>query len=231
MASKFTQILLSAVLLTSCTTAYKSGQTPDDVYYSPTRAIGESTVKQERDPSEVWEEQQIRLQIRNQRWTLMDNDFCYNPYGNNYYGYSGYQNYQYPFFNNYYNYNALGYNYGNFYNPYTGHYALNYPVTVAPVRNSTPRFTSLAGYGNNYNNNNNSSSTKLTSVRPIRGYNNNNSSGRNNNSSREILNNNSSSSDNNTRSYTPSSSSGSSSSGSSSSGSSGSVSRPSRNGQ
>ncbi|OYW20132.1 MAG: hypothetical protein B7Z54_02000, partial [Sphingobacteriales bacterium 12-47-4] len=30
---------LTALVLGSCTTAYKTGQTPDDVYYSPQREV------------------------------------------------------------------------------------------------------------------------------------------------------------------------------------------------
>ena len=31
-------VLASVLILASCSTAYKSGQTPDDVYYSPERS-------------------------------------------------------------------------------------------------------------------------------------------------------------------------------------------------
>ena len=37
MKSKILLLALIVAVLSSCTTAYKTGQTPDDVYYSPTR--------------------------------------------------------------------------------------------------------------------------------------------------------------------------------------------------
>lgn len=39
MNSKFLLIVLSLAGFTSCNTVYKTGQTPDDVYYSPVRGI------------------------------------------------------------------------------------------------------------------------------------------------------------------------------------------------
>ena len=33
--------IVSAAIFSSCSTAYKTGQTPDDVYYSPARVIEE----------------------------------------------------------------------------------------------------------------------------------------------------------------------------------------------
>ena len=39
MKSAILLLALSAVTFSNCTTAYKTGQTPDDVYYSPARPI------------------------------------------------------------------------------------------------------------------------------------------------------------------------------------------------
>jgi hypothetical protein len=46
------QILLLAITaaaLSSCTTAYKTGQTPDDVYFSPTRPQDEYVRVEEKE--------------------------------------------------------------------------------------------------------------------------------------------------------------------------------------
>ena len=45
MNSKILLLALFVAALSSCTTAYKTGQTPDDVYYSPARPQGEEYVQ------------------------------------------------------------------------------------------------------------------------------------------------------------------------------------------
>ncbi len=45
MNSKLLLISISIITLASCSTAYKTGQTPDDVYYSPVRYYGEEEKK------------------------------------------------------------------------------------------------------------------------------------------------------------------------------------------
>src|SRR5690349_20281267 len=42
-------LVLSVVIFTSCTSAYKTGQTPDDVYFSPPRAQDEYVRTKEKD--------------------------------------------------------------------------------------------------------------------------------------------------------------------------------------
>ena len=50
MKSKSTFSILSlALVFASCTTAYKSGQTPDDVYYSPARPQEEYVRTEKKD--------------------------------------------------------------------------------------------------------------------------------------------------------------------------------------
>ncbi|MEP7166344.1 MAG: hypothetical protein ABI741_16705 [Ferruginibacter sp.] len=203
---KILLFVLSAAAISSCSTAYRSGQTPDDVYYSPTRVVEED---QQQDREETkntdFEEREIRMAVHDRRWRDFDDDFDhrYDPY-------------------------KYGYSYGYYYNPYYCHYPVYITnVTISNPKNSTPRMANLGSYNNTtygisntkYGNNNWKS--------PVRSYNNSN-----NNSSliRRILtppaNNNSST--NSTRSYSPSS--GSSSGSSSSGSSSGSVSRPKRGG-
>lgn len=244
-------ILILAVTiaaLSSCTTAYKTGQTPDDVYYSAPRpqTDDERTESQDRRDytysDEYYDDRYLRMKVRNRyRWNDLNDWYSYDRYsfGYNYY-FGSYYN-PYNSWNYYYNpYCCCHSNYYNFGNP---HYASVKPIVK-------PRTFNLNGYtNNNYNNTNNTGNTKTavrtSSSRPV--YNNTNSNTNSNpkglsNTVRTIFernNNNSSgssgSSSSSSRTYTPSSSSsssGSSSSGSSSSSSGssgGGVSRPGRN--
>lgn len=233
MNAKILLIALSAAAFTSCSTAYKSTQTPDDVYYSPVRAVDESRSDDRREEarreSYTADDSRIRMTIRDYRWRDFYDDYDYS------YRYSPYS-YSYC--------NCSCNNYGYYYNPYYYRKPLYYPVaTFKPAVNSTPRMVNLNGYknyaaavnndpktGSNrsfngsqrvYNNNNNGESRFGRVVREV--FSPGNSSSNSSNSS--------SGSNNNTRTYSPSSSgsSGSSSSGSSGgSSSSGSVSRPGR---
>lgn len=225
MNRQFLLLIFSIITLASCSTAYKTGQTPDDVYYSPIRTYSEEEEKEETKEQyrnrDLTEERQIRMSAYNRRWRYLDNDIYYNPYN---YGYN-YGYYYNPF---YYSYPV--YNFGGC------HYILTNPKTT------TPRMTNLGGYGNGYNYvNTNSGNSKLGTVRstPTRGYqnsNNNNQGSKIGNTLNKIFNNSNSSSGNvdntnssSNRSYSPSSSSSSSSSSGSSS--SGSTSRPARSGR
>ena len=92
-------VLASVLILASCSTAYKSGQTPDDVYYSPERPKDyvKSEKKDDRrnyeDQGEYRDDRYIRMKIRNQRYaTLYDDYYSYNPYYYHYYNSSLYYN-------------------------------------------------------------------------------------------------------------------------------------------
>jgi hypothetical protein len=211
MRTKILLLALSAAAFSSCTTAYKSSQTPDDVYYSPVRVYeGESENRREEKRYETSSDYQISMGIRDRRWRDFRNeyDYDYSPY----------------------NYSCNRYNYGYYYNPYYYPWAIyTGKVTYSRQVNTTPRMVNLKAY-NGYNSNVASDKTNGTGrwSNPASNYNNSNTGSR----SRQILlpnRSSSSSPSNNTRTYTPSSS-GSSSSGSSSSGSSSgsSVSRPGR---
>ena len=205
---------LSAAAFSSCTTAYKSGQTPDDVYYSPVRVTeNDNDSRQEEKRYEPARDYEITMGIRDYRWRNFSNDYDYD--------YSPYH------------YACNNYHYGYYYNPhyypwaiYTGKATYSRPV------NTTPRMVNLNAY-NGYNSNvANTKTNSNTWVNPATRYNNSNS-GRDR--SRVILHpssnsNSNSGSSNNTRTYTPSSSSGSSGSSSSGNSNSGSVSRPGRGG-
>lgn len=76
-------VLLAAAIagFSSCAT-YRSGQTPDDVYYSPARET-EAYVETRRDDEgrvsySNLEDRRIRQQIRDQRFRNFDDDFYWN---------------------------------------------------------------------------------------------------------------------------------------------------------
>lgn len=215
----FSKILLSGLIITaaaSCSTAYKSGQTPDDVYYSPARpaVIVEEKVDNRPDTRNEgryysYRDRQILMGIYDPRWRYFNDDYhsFYDPY-------------------------RYGYNCGYYYNPY--YYPSPVFISGAAIinpKNRTPRMANLGSY--NYSNmvvvNPKAGSSER--VRSTRVYNNNNSDKyirrvmppAQNNSNNSFRN------ENNTRSYNPSSNSPSSSP--SRSGSSGTpVSRPGRRG-
>ncbi len=232
MNAKILLIALSAAAFSSCSTAYKSGQTPDDVYYSPVRVVDETrnddrNRNETRQTETTAEDARIRMRIRDPRWRDFDNDYDYS-YNNSPYKYC----------------TCTCNNYGYYYNPNYYSRPVYYPIVVAkaPV-NTTPRMVNLNSY-KNYSNavSSNDPKTGRSSiwVNPSKQYNNSNNSGSKvGNVLREVFtpstnNNSNSSSNNNTRTYSPapSSNSSSGSSGGSSSGgsSSGSVSRPGRGG-
>ena len=215
---KILLFVLFAAAMSSCSTAYKSGQTPDDVYYSPVR-VAEENYQQEKQKDEVKNEpvkdREIQMSVYDRRWRDFDDDYdCkYDPY-------------------------HYGYSYGYYYNPYYCYYPVYITnVAISNPKNTVPRMINLGSYNNTtyaIHNTKTGSSIYISNPHPYNNSNNNNV----NNYIRRILssqspenntnNNSTRSSNNNTRTYSPSSSS---SSGSSSSGSSGtSVSRPRRGG-
>ena len=86
-------LAIAAVSFASCSTVYKSGQTPDDVYYSPVRAIEEKEVRVEDDKyKDDYEYREIRMSTYDSRWRYLNDDYgyncSYNPYAYGYnYGY------------------------------------------------------------------------------------------------------------------------------------------------
>lgn len=191
-------IVITAIAFASCNTAYKSGQTPDDVYFSPKKVIEEDTKKEEQNDqasNESIEDREIKMKIRDRRWRDLNNDHDCNCSCN-------YHPYKY------------GYSYGYYYNPYYYPYPVYMPGTkyINP-KNTTARTTNLGGY--NYIQTTpvvNSKTGKTEYIRKERTYNNNNST------RREVF-----STSTNTRVYAPSTNS---SPGNSSSGQP--VSRPAR---
>ncbi|HMI78029.1 MAG TPA: hypothetical protein VK484_04510 [Ferruginibacter sp.] len=210
MQTKILLLALSAAAFSSCSTAYKSAQTPDDVYYSPVK-IAEEEQKKEREEvkNEPYVDYQISMGIRDRRWRDFRDDYNYD--------------------NSPYNYTCKNYSYGYYYNPYYYPWAIYTGKTSysKPV-NTTPRMVNLNTY-NGYNSKVAAGKTfNNNSGKPANNYNNSNS--RVGNLIREVITPSNNSSSNNSRTYTPPSSNNSSSGSSSSGSSSGSVSRPKRGG-
>jgi hypothetical protein len=143
-----------SAVLTSCTTAYKTGQTPDDVYYSPVRAQ-EETVQNDKEETannkndEYYDDRYLRMKVRDRyRWSDLDDSYYYNRR----YSYSSYNcccfsNPWSPY--TYWN---------NYYNPYyNNHIVINPAVTT--VYNK-PRTFNLNAYNNNALTNSNYSNPK-----------------------------------------------------------------------
>lgn len=233
---KYTLLLLaiSFAVLSSCTSAYQSGQTPDDVYYSEASPRDEyvrsnNNAKKYRYDDEYYDDRYLRMKVSNRnRWNDLDAWYNYDRYGYRY-------NYYYGSWNNPYN----SWNY--YYNPYcpSSNIVVVNPKQVTDNNNIVkPRNFNLTSYTNNNYNNANSNLKIFTKngivTRPVNDNSNYDNRYNNNNSwlgntIKDIFSG-SNSSSNQGRTYNPTNSSGSSSSGNSSSGSSGSTTRPNRGG-
>lgn len=205
MNTSFLLLAITVAAITSCSTAYKTGQTPDDVYYSPTRFVGDDNSSNDRDRDRnsnyyYNDDREIRMGINDRRWRNFDNDIYYNPY-------------------------VYGYSNGYYYNPYYCPAPVYNPVIIVTPnpKVTTPRTINLGGYGNGYNNANTINTPKLGGYKaPVRNYNNSNKyNSRSNNDYNNSLESN--------RNYTPSSNS--SNSNSSGNKSSSEPSRPARTGK
>ena len=184
-------LILSIAFLASCSAAYKTGQTPDDLYYSKAKevtAVKKEYVHYDRRVDN-YEERQIRMSISNPRFRNLDYnydyDYKYNPY-------------------------AYGYNYGYYYNPcYYPYpvYAMNTTTYVNP-KNTTIRKANLGGYSNTVTNYQPIKFVPVTNTNTRRVYNNSN----NNNNNTEY-NTRSSNSDNRTYNPAPSNNSSNNSGG------------------
>jgi hypothetical protein len=163
-----------ALFFTSCS-VYKSGQTPDDVYFSPERPQDEYVqVNQKKEPKqynpveESSEDQYLRMVVRDRyRWSTID----YNDY--NVYRYDPYNHCEYvgvhTFWNNYF-YSPYAYApYGVLYTYYPKAVAYNKPrvynlqYNPQPVTNTynpkmgtrvfnQPSYSSPSSTNNNYRN-------------------------------------------------------------------------------
>jgi len=229
-------LVLSVVFISSCTTAYKTGQTPDDVYYSPAKQQEEYVEAEKKEEyrqysytDDYYDDRYLRMKVRNRyRWSDLDSWYGYDRYSIGY-------NYTYGSFNNPFN------TWSYYYNPYCcclNNYNYVYINPKTPVSQPVvKRHFSLAGYTNTgYNNSNNNAAIKTPGRKNTTTSSYNNSNNGLSNKVRTIFSNDNSGSGS-SRTYNPSSSSSSgnnnnsSSSGSSgnSGGSGGAVKRPTRN--
>jgi hypothetical protein len=185
-------LILSIAVLASCSTAYKTGQTPDDLYYSKSKVIveKESEDRYERREDYTSQDRQIRMAINDRRWRNLDYDYDYDC------RYSPY---------------AYGYNYGYYYNPF--YYP--YPVYSGGVKyvnpkNTTIRKANLGAYGNTVTTYTPTKGYGTVKTVTIRGYNNRNTQDNRNNKSETRIYTEPSRSE--TRTYTPAPSNSSSNS-------------------
>ncbi len=179
MKTKHILFLGLIVAFSSCSTAYRSGQTPDDVYYSPAPPQDTYVRTDNQDDRESYannntnnrEDAEIRRGIRDSRYR--DNNvivefgaggyvpyaydpYAYNSYGSNSYGYNSYSSHGYGD-----GYNSLYYNPYNLYNnsfyvsPYNNYYyapqVYVYPRTTGARTAIAPRRYNLGAYNNSLN--------------------------------------------------------------------------------
>lgn len=213
MKSSILLLAFTLILISSCTTAYKTGQTPDDVYFSPSPPQNEYVSVEKKDEKkysgdDYYEDRFLRMRVQNRsRWSELDDWYNYD------------RNSIYYYHSNYWNNPWTPYTSWNYhYNPYCHNtiivnpksYTFNKPRTVN-LNTFNTQMTSRTT-----TNNNKVTSPNRTNTRTINNTNNNNSSNNGLGNTLRSIFNNSNSSDNSTKSS--SSGSNSSSSGSSSSG-------------
>jgi uncharacterized membrane protein YgcG len=212
--------VISAVAFSSCTTAYKTGQTPDDVYFSPATPEDEYVRVEKREQrryegsDEYYEDRYLRMRVGNRyRWSELDDYYYGSRYNYAYYNTWGIHNPWNPY--TYWNCN---------FNPYYGGGVIIGPKSPTYAR---PRTFNLNAYNNNsLTNNTYNPKAGRINIGGNSGNNNNNNSynspGRSNNNTGSFLRDLFSGGNSNSSSGSKSSSSGSSSSSSSSGSSSGS---------
>ena len=162
MKSSILLLALSAAALSSCTTAYKTGQTPDDVYYSPTRpqeeyVRTENNDEDRRQSNDYYDDRYLRMKVHNRtRWSDLDDWYYYS------------DRYTYTSYNCCCNSNPwTPYTYwNNYYNPYYHNTVIVNPKNITYTR---PRTFNLNAYNTTALNNNNYTNPKTNS-----GYNSNN---------------------------------------------------------
>ncbi len=212
-------LVFVTVMFVSCSTIYKSAQTPDDVYFSPAKnqeeyVRVESGRKKYNYSDSYYDDRYLRMKVNNRnQWNDLDDWFSYDRYS-----------YRYNYF------------YGTYYNPYTAwHYyynpyyhnniiVINPTISTSTATIVKPKPFTIASYSNpNYNNSNKISNIVNVVRTKYNNSNNNYSSGQNNSNYSPAV-------SEPSRTYSPPPSSNSGSSSGSSSSSSGEVSRPNRGG-
>jgi hypothetical protein len=178
MKTKYLFLLGIIAVFTGCSSAYRVGQTPDDVYYSPAPQVNTyvtTTNQQDRDSygynnNYNSEDFAIRRGINDPRYRSnisLDFGYGYNPY--DYYGssfYSPYSSYYSP-----YSYPGISLYPYNYYSSYSSYYNYYYPPVYYTSKSSGvisnyrgPRQYNMGVYNNtNINRGNNQSTQPTTS--------------------------------------------------------------------
>src|SRR5882672_11264847 len=142
MKSAILLLAVSVAALSSCTTAYKTGHTPDDVYFSPAAPQDEYVQAEQkenhhyRNGQDYYDDRYLRMKVQNRQvWSELDDYYYYDTR----YNYSTYNNWNNPWspsaFWNYY------------YNPYCSSCCV-YVNTKNPVAIGKPRVFNLNSYNN-----------------------------------------------------------------------------------
>jgi len=204
--------LLAAIGLWSCTTAYKA-TTPDDVYYSPARAMKDKTQDRYDEYTGNTEDNYLRMKVRNRyQWDAID-DYAYWNDARYDFGYSCMPSRS-VLLNPYNPYLGIGFSmyYSPWYNWYSPYTTVVYYKNPKVYYGNTSK-NNITAYRNGlYNNTNNRKTTFGGLLKQAFSNNNNPYNTYNNNSQTRTFNNN--------NSFTPSSSAGGRSGGFNSSGSS-----------
>lgn len=154
MKNKILLFALSLITLASCSTAYRSGQTPDDLYYAKGKTVAEENSKQTDDRRISNEDRTIRMSAYDRRWRTLDDDYDYN---------CSYHPY------------AYGYTYGYYYNPYYNPYPVyGYGTGFTNPKNSAIRTVNLNAYNNTIITHEQTKFSTNTRTTTVRGYNNDN---------------------------------------------------------
>lgn len=168
MKTKILPAIVTAIIFSSCSSAYKATQTPDDLYYSPAKEVTVSTeTKREKKKEEIIREEDytsyndrfIRMKIANRRWSSLDdyaywNDSRFSTSCNctcntlNFVWFDGryypVRNYGYTYNNPFNPYGTSYYNSWN--NPY--YYPITYIKTVASAPSARPSRSLVETYKN-----------------------------------------------------------------------------------
>ncbi len=161
MNSKFLLLAVSIISLASCAT-FKSGQTPDDVYYSPAQKISEENEEKSevsnnrRNEYYNFEDRSIRMRTTNyRRWSSLENPYYFDNYRYDYNCNCNCNNTGYNYYNRWNN-NGWNNNYYGYYHTggrgyYNGYYN-NIAFQPSKPKYNAPRGGNY-GSGSRYSNN------------------------------------------------------------------------------
>jgi hypothetical protein len=164
-------LAILSIVVSSCSTAYQTGQTPDDVYYSPTKVTEEyvrvnkkeTKTRYNQYDEDYYDDRYLRMKVHNRsRWNNLNDWYAYEKWNLGYYSY--YNPYFYnPYlaWNNYYNpYFYSPYTFNPYYhNNFSSYY--NYGIQPRNITYQAPRRYNLNTYGNVYNGGSNGNNTNV----------------------------------------------------------------------